>query len=275
MKWRLLVEENRRPEYNMAVDEALLATFEASGPPTLRLYSWQPAAVSIGYFQPADSGVATDAPIVRRMTGGGAISHAGDFTYSVVVGKSDPITSPSLYNSVHEAISNALHHLGIDARPRWATKAEDSPVGWDRRGPFRGGATLGENDAAVGTALAAVWRVAHEAAPFFCSARHADADLVVGAKKILGSAQRKSRAAILQHGSMPIEDAACDALMTSVRRETGRPVTFRDLVPLVTDSFRSLFGIVFQQGQLSDQERGLAERLAKGKYGSPEWNYRR
>ena len=117
MNWRLLIEEKGKPEHNMAADEAILSCFDpSSSVPTLRLYGWEPAAVSIGYFQPAHSDVMPEYPILRRITGGGAICHDGDFTYSVVLRKSDPLTRPSLYSSMHEAMSNALYNLGIQDR---------------------------------------------------------------------------------------------------------------------------------------------------------------
>ncbi|NOZ24182.1 MAG: lipoate--protein ligase family protein [Planctomycetes bacterium] len=286
MKWRLLIDEKGTPAQNMAVDEAMLMCFDpAFELPTLRLYGWSPAAISIGYFQPAHSAAVPDYPVFRRITGGGAICHDGDFTYSVVVGRGDSITRPSLYNAIHEAMSNALHQLNVAAKPRWVAKREDSPIDINGTAPrtkagqvaMGAGGIQGEGDdlAAIGTAMAALWQSRHSPAPFFCSGREAEADLVVGEKKILGSAQRRSRRAILQHGSMPIRDTACDGQMTSVRREAKRKVKFEDVVPAVTTAFESVFGVSFERGQLSEEEQKIAVDLVKQKYGNSKWNYRR
>ncbi|MEW6357545.1 MAG: biotin/lipoate A/B protein ligase family protein [Planctomycetota bacterium] len=258
MKWRLFIEERGAPAWNMAVDEAILTCFDpASDMPTLRMYGWSPAAVSIGYFQPARSAGSRDYPLFRRITGGGAICHDGDFTYSVVVGRVHPIAKPSLYNAIHEAMSNALHQMNVDAKPRWVTKREDMPINL--------------NGEAAGNAR----QIRESAPPFLCSGREAEADLLVGGKKILGSAQRRSRQAVLQHGSMPIKDLTYDGRMTSVCREAKREVEFGDVAAAVRISFESVFGVTFEEGRLSEEERDLADGLAKEKYGEAKWNYRR
>jgi len=285
MKWRLLIEEKGSPAENMAVDEAVLVCFDpATQMPTLRLYGWSPAAVSIGYFQPAHSVVAPDYPIFRRITGGGAICHDGDVTYSIVVGKRHSITKPSLYNAIHEAMSNALHQLDVAAKPRWVAKREDSPIDLNGAAPrARSGRVAlnavvggeGSDLPAVGTAMAALWQSKHSSAPFFCSGREAEADLLVGGKKILGSAQRRMKKAVLQHGSMPVRDSACDGRMTCVCREAKRKVKFGEVVAAVTASFESVFGVSFEAGELSQEEQDIADGLVKEKYGKTKWNYRR
>jgi lipoate---protein ligase len=112
--WRLIRDSSHDAYENMARDEALLL----SGTPTLRLYSWSPPAVSIGYFQSyereADDSVC---PVVRRITGGGAVYHDKELTYSFVVPEryveSDIIGS---YGQICGAVVRGLKKIGLDAR---------------------------------------------------------------------------------------------------------------------------------------------------------------
>ncbi len=160
----------------MARDEALLEGVGAGrSPATVRLYQWAEPTISLGYFQPfADLASlrppAGDLPVVRRPTGGGAILHDQELTYSMVLPVSHPLIAgcPNcLYDAAHTAIVRAFSGLGIELRRAGVT---------DESGPRRG--------------------------PFFCFARRHEYDLLLGDEKLAGSAQRRTRQAVLQHGSI-------------------------------------------------------------------------
>lgn len=161
---------------NMARDEALLERVgRGASPPTLRLYQWHPPTISLGYFQPyADyeslPAPAGELPVVRRLTGGGAILHDLELTYSLALPTAHRLVADgpnTLYELVHDAVIESLGAMQIEANPCGTT--DDSTP---RHGPF------------------------------FCFARRHCFDVVVGDDKLAGSAQRRTRQALLQHGSI-------------------------------------------------------------------------
>jgi lipoate-protein ligase A len=156
---------------NMALDEALLEAALDRGECTVRWYRWNGPTVSLGYFQAADAAQAipelAGLPIVRRLTGGGAILHHHEWTYSCTVPPGHPLAeSPTqIYDLVHERVVAALKEQGIGAALRGEALA-------DREGTF------------------------------LCFGRGDPRDIVMGGHKIMGSAQRRRRGSILQHGSL-------------------------------------------------------------------------
>jgi lipoate-protein ligase A len=166
---------------NMAADELLADEAGRHGGPVVRVYSWTVATVSLGAFQALAEAEAcpslADLPIVRRPSGGGAIIHGTDLTYAAAVPKGHPwgAAPESLYDAMHEAMAATLADLGIAARRHTPTPG-DPP-----------------------------------AAAFLCFSRRAAGDLVVSRSgagaaaddpKIMGSAQRRLAATVLQHGSL-------------------------------------------------------------------------
>lgn len=172
---RLLIDaQPNRGSWNMAVDEALLESALQNGISTVRVYRWEEATLSLGYFQnPAD--VADDRqlsalPMVRRLSGGGAIVHHHELTYSFALApRQIPTAEPTqLYAIVHTAIINWLKQHGVDSAMRGAPPA----------------ANPSQEEA------------------FLCFSRGDPHDVVIDGSKILGSAQRRRRGAVLQHGSL-------------------------------------------------------------------------
>lgn len=169
---RLLIEnDNRSGAANMAVDECLLESALDHNRATVRIYGWEQATVSLGYFQPPDDPDRMlrfgSLPTVRRLSGGGAILHHLEVTYSLVLGPQHPLAAdPSdLYRRVHNALLNVLCDCGVEARLRGVDQKESVE-------------------------------------PFLCFSRGDKNDIVLGALKIAGSAQRRRRGAVLQHGSL-------------------------------------------------------------------------
>lgn len=276
--WRLVLSGALAPEMNMAVDEAVMtAVAEGTAPPTVRFYGWQPPSVSLGYFQRA-SEVDTDAlkrrgyGLVRRPTGGRAVLHDRELTYSVIVSESHPLV-PAGVTEAYRVFSSGLMHgfrlLGLDAR------LADAPV-----------------LAAAGGAGA------HASAACFDSPSWYE--LVVDGKKAAGSAQTRQRGVVLQHGSILLDldaEALFDVLAFPHERMRERMMrTFADKASAINElrkerglgavpleeaerAFRQGFerglGVRLVEGELSEYERELAARLAAEKYGSEEWTYRR
>ena len=161
----------------MAIDEALLQNADLDWPIILRVYQWERPTLSIGHFQRIEDRERVpnlrDLPWVRRKTGGGAIVHDQELTYSILIPKRDNQPTKghneSLYRAIHGAFADSLRTLG------W--NAQLSEICTNKT-------TIGKNQE-----------------PFLCFSRRTPVDVVVGDDKILGSAQRRSSACLLQHGS--------------------------------------------------------------------------
>src|SRR5688500_11588427 len=154
----------------MAVDEALLMSAAERGAPTLRFYGWSEPTLSLGYFQAHGErdrhAASRDAALVRRATGGGAILHDRELTYSFAAPITDRLSADveQLYHAFHESLIAALAELGT------AASLFDSPV-LNARG----------------------------SEPFLCFQRRTRGDVLLGDYKIVGSAQRRHHGAVLQH----------------------------------------------------------------------------
>jgi lipoate-protein ligase A len=215
------------PAWNMAVDGALV---HHATTPTLRLYGWDPPAVSLGRFQPGRAALEgllnAGLPVVRRMTGGGAIVHWHELTYSVTLPDEHPLVRCSTresYAALHAPIKEALAALGVDASAR--QDPCDSPD------------------------------------PVLCFHRVTALDLVVGELKLVGSAQRRTRGRVLQHGSIvlaanPLQPgtAALDAIL-------GRAIPPEDLAEAIVRAFDGPLGGL-EPGRLTAVERAAAEKAA-------------
>jgi len=234
MRWRVIITKNLSPALNMAIDEALL---DCCSEPTLRFYSWRPAAVSVGYFQEVVESELNGYPFVRRITGGGAIIHDGDLTYSAVIAES-LMSRDGAYELLHRVFVRALQTLGVPARIR---DAVESPTG-------RSG--------------------------FFCSERPARLDVVGGKGKLLGSAMRRRNGTLLQHGSLTLKPIPHDPRAGSVQQELGRAVGFDEMVGLLLNSLRRSATCDYQTTQLPPNILEHARTLAEEKYSRREWNWR-
>jgi len=284
-QWRLIQSGFADGAMNMAVDEAIAAAVAAGDqPPTLRFYGWQPPAVSLGYHQELDSGIDRDAvaergySIVRRPTGGRAILHADEVTYSFCI-RQDAIkgghSTMESYREISRGIIAGLELLGAAVN-----------MGADQDGPgpnFSGPGFSGQDTYAT---------EGHEAAKPICFAKTARCDLQAAGRKVVGSAQVRRNGGILQHGSIPItidlEDQVAvmpgsDGRISrkvlagaamSVTELLGHPVTFDELSAAVAGGFVDTFKVALSEEDLSGEEAAEAERLYAEKYATDEWNER-
>ncbi len=118
--FRLLATGEGTAAFNMALDEAILEAVSAGqAAPTLRLYAWKPAAISIGYFQglaeevDLDACAANGADVVRRITGGGAVFHQAEITYSIVIPEGHPLFVRSVLASYERICAGVIAGLGV------------------------------------------------------------------------------------------------------------------------------------------------------------------
>jgi lipoate-protein ligase A len=265
--WRLLVDAPAGGAWNMAVDEVLLdrvATGAAA--PTLRFYQWTPPCLSLGYFQPIDvvdfDGCrALGVEVVRRPTGGRAILHDRELTYSVALPASvlghDGGVLPSYYQ-LSLALQDGLRRLGVPA-------------------------TLAPESAATRPTL-------HGPVCFDRPSAH---EILLEGRKLVGSAQMRRGGGILQHGSILIEPrvdmlTAClrlphdstgsTAQDTSERIEAGvaglaevRVTRPAQIAVAIAQAFAARFGVSLVEAPLRPDELAAARSLAASKYQSAAW----
>jgi lipoate-protein ligase A len=245
----------------MAVDEAVLESYAAeSAPaePTLRLYAWQPAALSLGRFQEAAGSHApaflreNGIDLVRRPTGGSAVLHEFECTYAVTGRLRDaPFPGGVLetYRSVAGALCMALRRIGVDALAH---------------GPGEPGARRQTDAACFGTPSA------HE--------------ISVGGSKLVGSAQLRRRGAFLQHGSILLRsdpERLARAIgidqapphCTDLTRELGNTPDASVVVGALVPAFEDGFSARMMPGRLTVRETKRATRLRSWKYLSTAWTH--
>jgi lipoate-protein ligase A len=244
---RLISLQTCRPVENMAIDQALLEAVDAGSPPVLRLYSWSEPTVSLGYFQPladrrqhADSQELT---CVRRSTGGGAIIHDHELTYSFTIPTTAAGSGPrhELYQQTHAAMVRALSDFGVRAVPVWQTIA-GQPV---------------EDDA------------------FLCFQRRTQEDLVVSGYKVLGSAQRKSRRAVLQHGSLLLEASSWAPQLPGIVNLTSVQMSVAAIAESFVAALSAVLSMDWRPDTLTAAERSRSKQIELEKFGSPAWLLKR
>ncbi|MGQ9463127.1 MAG: lipoate--protein ligase family protein [Candidatus Fervidibacter sp.] len=256
MKWRLIYSPALPGAWNMAIDEAMLIAHQAGLTiPTLRLYRWSPPAVSLGLLQPVeeiDKSVCNQFgfDIVRRPSGGGAVLHQHEVTYSVVMdGQICPEGSSVLatYRWLAQGLIAGLKKLGVNASfPEQAQK--------------------------------------HSPAPF-CFVRVSPADLTVLGRKLGGSAQARRRRFLLQHGSIPLQldfDAVEKIFkvsekekFTCIEEALGQTVTPSEFADAIVQGFSETLGVNFEIVDLTESERQIAWLLFQYKYNTVGWTEER
>jgi lipoyl(octanoyl) transferase len=258
--WRLLPFRVLRAAENMAVDEAVFRLGRREGlPPTLRFFGWSPPAVSLGYFQKTSREIDVEAcrragiDIVRRPTGGKAVLHDQELTYSLSAAVDHPLFTGDIlgtYRIISSCIEEALQRLGLT--PEVAI----------------------EGRSAAGTPLEG-----------YCFAAPSRYELLVGGRKICGSAQIRTSGSFLQHGSLliDIDPARTAAVMkvsadgvtastTTLREQLGRAIGADELARVLRVAFEDMLGIVLVEEGLTQAEEELKRKLLDEKYGTDRWN---
>ncbi|HHP51511.1 MAG TPA: lipoate--protein ligase family protein [Moorella mulderi] len=266
-KWRLLDTGTADPFTNMAIDEAILWEHAAGGNlPTLRFYAWDPPTISLGYFQRADKEIDLEAVarrnlgLVRRLTGGRAVLHHHEVTYSVVAREDHPLMQGGVlpsYLRLANALAQGLRNMG-------------APV------ELASGKKRAERTSAACFDAPSWYEITWEG------------------KKIIGSAQTRKGGVVLQHGSIIIKlnvedlfavlkmpnEAVRERLKEKFLHQAAgledvlnRPVYPEEIKGHILNAFRELYNMEFvSEGLTPGEEARLPELRAK--YASPQWLFK-
>ncbi len=229
----------------MSIDQAILESTAVSGQTTLRFYRWTPATLSLGYFQKAKNrdshSPSIDCPIVRRASGGGAIVHDDELTYSLCVATAGTIAKASvdLYDIVHHAIRKSLAEQGIAVSLYEATADETVKASKDD--------------------------------PFLCFQRRAVGDLICDGAKVGGSAQRRLKNTLIQHGSLLLSKSEFAPELPGLKEQSGVEVDVQCLIDGVRQRLEETLGITFVADETSTNEQTRAHEIETKKFGSAQW----
>ncbi len=272
-QWRFLNTHFGNAFFNMAVDEAVVRAVErGAAPPTFRVFGWTPPAVSFGYAQRVSREVDLDrcralgVDVVRRPSGGRAVLHWNELTYSVLCSGHDPLLGGAIleaYRKISACLVAGVQRLGAEARLEPRRQPVPSPRG------------------------------EHLTSPCFSSTTQYEVTL--GGRKLIGSAQRRLGDMLLQHGSLLIGPEHKqivnllpqnqDALQARFRRELdrhtislqedlGRPVSFDEVAGALRMGFQETLDIPLTEAPLSPDEAADVERLVHEKYSTDAWNFK-
>jgi lipoate-protein ligase A len=275
-KWRLVSTPAAMGAWNMALDEAILeATARQEAPPTLRLYAWSPPCLSLGYAQALCDVDQAELrlkgwQLVRRPTGGRAILHADELTYSVCGPADEPRLAGSVlesYRVLAQALLWALQKLGIPAQAQERPKTGNP-----------GSKAAGEPNPV-------------------CFETPSDYEITVAGKKLIGSAQARRKEGVLQHGSLPLsgdltritqvlsfngsggysetmQRQAASRLLeraTTVEACLGSRISWDLAAQAFSEAFCEKLDLELQPGEPTQAELKHAEILVVEKFGNPAW----
>jgi lipoate-protein ligase A len=256
--WRLLDTPPAPGAWNMAVDESLAESVRAGGPPVLRVYRWSPPCLSLGRNQPSAGYDRAEIArrglhVVRRPTGGRAVLHHRELTYSVAARQGELGGPREAYAAINRALVAGLARLGVPARLQPAGAA---------RAPIP------------------------SLAP--CFEQPVEGEVTAAGRKLVGSAQRADRGVLLQHGSLPIEDdqsAVAELLLpdfdvapaeppATLAGLLGAAPAWDALVDALAAGWRGALGVRLERDALSGEETQRAEGH-RARYEDPAWTWHR
>ncbi len=243
---RLLADPPATGAWNMAVDEMLLEKAEKEATPCLRLYRWSAPTLSLGYFQTfahrQEHPPSLPCTAVQRLTGGGAILHDAELTYSIALPGTHPLAThrDRLYQAVHSSLIEALDHLGVTAR-------------------------LCDSGEKTETADE----------PFLCFQRRFPGDVLIGKTKVCGSAQRRRNGAVLQHGSLLWRTSPWAPELPGVL-DVSHPIeSGQGIADLWLGSLARCLGFTWREEGLDKIEVCRVEALAESRYARENWTKNR
>jgi lipoate-protein ligase A len=266
--WRLLSSGYNDGPTNMAIDEALLeAIAQGNSPPTLRIYGWKPACLSLGFRQSyaivnVEYCHTSGWDVVRRPTGGRAILHTDELTYSVCA----PATEPRVRGSVLESyrrLSKALL-AGLDLMGLSPARAEPDPQTIPMKSPA-------------------------------CFDEPSNYEITVDRRKLVGSAQMRKKGVVLQHGSIPLrgdparivpalrfndvanQQALADHLgrnAITLEHAQGHETSFAVTAGQLVEGFAQTLNLNLLPGELTKEEKLAVRRLIALKYANDDWSKR-
>ncbi len=248
---RLINELPASGAWNMAVDEMMLELGAAGGEPILRFYSWSHPTLSLGYFQALEerqshrSSLAC--PVVRRSTGGGAILHDHEITYSIALPVSDRWSAPAaaIYDIFHRGLVKVLREDGlpIDLCPATLRRLPEPFLCFERR--------------ALGDVLLA------------SSAEYSESH------KIAGSAQRRRHGALVQHGSVILAKSSVAPEIAGIEEICGRTYQAEELIERWLHTIGSELPGTLTKSGWNNSELQQSESLQNSRFESAAWLERR
>lgn len=273
--WGFIDSGEGSPSFNMALDEALL-DWHSKGeiPPIIRFYGWNPATLSIGYFQKVEKEIDLEKVLehqlgfVRRPTGGRGVLHDQELTYSVIVTEEHPDmpkTVTEAYRVISEGILKGFQLLGLDAY-------------------FAVPKTAEERDSLKNPRSA----VCFDAPSWY--------ELVVEGRKVAGSAQTRQKGVILQHGSILLDidedklfslfkypnervkermQRAFKNKAVAINEISSRKIEVEEAKHAFKEGFEQGLNIELQPLKLSEGQLEYVHKLARERYESDDWNFKR
>ncbi|HMA35361.1 MAG TPA: lipoate--protein ligase family protein [Chloroflexia bacterium] len=298
MHWRLIITPPEPGYSNMALDETLLESGIAGGPPTVRFFAWQPGCLSVGTNQPLESQIDVDwvreqgYTLVRRPTGGRAVLHDGprELTYSLVAPVDDPRVSGGVvesYRKISSGLVAGLAQLGLAAR-----MAEPPAVA-----AARGGSPLAAARAELAARRNARPNPGHsDPAGAVCFDEATDYEITVAGRKVIGSAQTRRGGVLLQQGSVlleadlerwarafrhPSEEARKRAQTHLTLRMAGlndflpTPLRRDQVAVALQAGLEAALDLTLAPGHLTPAELARWDALVAGKYATDAWTLRK
>jgi lipoate-protein ligase A len=241
----LLIDQPAKGAWNMACDEALLLASGRHGERYLRFYQWSRPTLSLGYFQSVElrreHSSSGPCPLVRRATGGGAILHDQELTYSFTAPAADRLARSvtDLYEAFHESLVTTLAEWRIDA------------------------------------ALVEQARNDRPKPPFLCFQRRSRGDVVLSGCKVTGSAQRRQHGAVLQHGSILLQSSPFAPELPGIQELSGRSVPADALRDAWSSHLAARLQLRLVPSNWSESQRRDAEQRKEQRYASAAWTNRR
>jgi lipoate-protein ligase A len=243
---RLIVDPPGGGAWNMAVDEHLLGWTAENGCCCWRFYRWEEPTLSLGYFQQCAEREGHDAsrecPVVRRASGGGAIVHDRELTYSLTVPAEHPLARRRqwTYEAIHQTLIAVLSPWGIQAR------LYGIPEGGEKK-----------------------------SREFLCFNRRSSGDVVVGGVKVAGSAQRRAAEAVLQHGSVLLHRSLAAPELAGVDETSGAIIEPDVLMLAWQQRLAEVLRFQWYQDCLSMEEKDNVARIVAEKFGNASWTEKR
>ena len=248
--WRFISDPKLPAAMNMAIDEAIALSFREKKIPTLRVYRWDAPALTIGSFQKMEADLSSSLrnngiPVIRRITGGRALLHDREITYSVVADTNDPLFSGGIkktFFAIAQGLLAGLRHLGVEAEvfvPR--EKVIQGP---------------------------------------FCMTSLSWYEIAVSGKKLIGSAQKRWVDHFLQHGSLSLAPSLFEEqfqIETPLHlcKLLPKLPPFSEIERALREGFETAFGIQMKETSLTEEEKRMAHRLVSEKYLNKDWNENR
>lgn len=242
---RLIIDPPQDGVLNMAIDQALLENANGGGVPTLRLYRWSKPTLSLGYFQKiADRQLhpaSQHCQLVRRKTGGGAILHHHDLTYSLTMPHKNRWSEANeqLYDLVHSALIEQWADLGVATDLFRNVSQEASATKIDPRA-------------------------------FLCFQRRSSGDIVCNGWKVTGSAQRRAKNALLQHGSILIRKSEYAPELAGIQDQAEQSIDWEAFWGNLIKRLETRLQLRFFDSKLSGDEEQAVGRWRR-QFAASDW----